>query len=123
DYGLHPGIPNNGEDNFLLAHLFVGASHSGVRVIPDEEEQQGSMGNRECGLFSKLRCSVATNDVDKWLVDRKLDQVLTSEYPALPPLLAQLTIGGGRVSPTRVRDFVHWFNIGLNRSLSPGAKF
>ncbi|CAM9492663.1 unnamed protein product, partial [Ectocarpus sp. 4 AP-2014] len=31
DYGLHPGIPNNGEDNFLLAHLFVGATHSGVR--------------------------------------------------------------------------------------------
>ena len=31
DYGLHPGIPNNGEDNFLLAHLFVGAAHSDVR--------------------------------------------------------------------------------------------
>ena len=31
DYGLHPGIPNNGEDNFLLAHLFVGAAHPNIR--------------------------------------------------------------------------------------------
>lgn len=30
DYGLHPGISNSGEDNFLLAHLFVGASHTNV---------------------------------------------------------------------------------------------
>lgn len=31
DYGLYPSIPNNGESNFLLAHLFVGASHGTIR--------------------------------------------------------------------------------------------
>jgi len=52
----------------------------------------------------------------------QLDQVMADSYASvLAPLLAQLPVGGGKVSATKVRDFVQEFNIGLARGLSPGA--
>lgn len=52
----------------------------------------------------------------------QLDQVTTkSEHPVLTPLLAQLSVGGGKVSGAKVREFVQKFNIGLDRGLSPGT--
>lgn len=52
----------------------------------------------------------------------QLDQVTTnSEHPELTPLLAQLTLGRGKVSAATVREFVQGLNIGLDRGLSPGT--
>lgn len=46
---------------------------------------------------------------------------MKSEHPVLAPLLAQLCVGGGKVSGAKVREFVQEFNIGLERGLSPGT--
>eukprot|EP00903_Cladosiphon_okamuranus_P019584 g18012.t1 len=125
DYGLHPGIPNNGEDNFLLAHLFVGAAHSNVvRVVPDQHEALSLRKSNGSAAYAKLRCEIPDKVVNNWLADHKLDQVtIESEHPVLTPLLAKLTVGGGKVSRAKVCEFVEEFNIGLDRGLSPGELY
>lgn len=46
--------------------------------------------------------------------------MMESEHPAQTSL-AQLSAGGGKVSPVKVRDFVEELKIGLNGALSPGV--
>lgn len=46
---------------------------------------------------------------------------MKSEHPVLTRLLAELSVGGGKVSGAIVREFVREFNIGLDRDLSPGT--
>lgn len=50
----------------------------------------------------------------------QLDQKMEPDHPAMSSL-AQLSEGGGKVSPVKVRDFVEGLKIGLNRALSPGV--
>ncbi|CAM9144513.1 unnamed protein product [Scytosiphon promiscuus] len=125
DYGLHPSnsLLNNGEDNFLLAHLFVGASHSPLRVVPDEETEVDKVHlgvQHQEESCAKLTHLVPDKELDVWLAEQKLDQLFVSQDPALISLLTQLTEGRGKVSPVKVRDFVQEFILCSNRSLSPG---
>eukprot|EP00752_Nemacystus_decipiens_P002249 g2131.t1 len=124
DYGLHPGIPNNGEDNFLLAHLFVGAAHSKVRLVPDQEGVPSLIKTTGDATCARLRCIIPDELVNNWLADHKLDSVtMKSEHAVLTPLMAELFVGSGKVSRAKVREFVQEFNIGLDRDLSPGELY
>ncbi|CAM9172683.1 unnamed protein product [Ascophyllum nodosum] len=123
EYGLHPSVVNSGENNFLLAHLFVGASHAAtIRIVPEDEECEHS--ERESDHSSpKLRCLASDEAVCTWLAERKLDALIWSEDPTVASRVMQLSAGGDKVSAVKVRELVQELNTGLDHSLSPGELY